>query len=159
MTTTSQFAGMTLSSNFFEVTLFLMSSLVTGSSFMLISLLVLQLWQFSFKMNWSDIQKLEIPPSEFFSNIRRLCRDRDTKFVTDVSNEMLLNTEKCQRYSFYRFWVTKGKPTAEGGGAGGAGGGCRERELLLLPPRSGLNYNQLQSTSRSFYHCLNKVIY
>ena len=35
----------------------------------------------------------------------------DTKFGKDVSNEMLLNTAKFQGYSFYRFWVFKGKPT------------------------------------------------
>ena len=28
---------------------------------------------------------------------------------------MLLNTEKCQGNSFYRFWDIKGKPTGEGG--------------------------------------------
>ena len=35
----------------------------------------------------------------------------DTKFGTNVSNRMLLNAAKCQRYSFYRFWINKGKPT------------------------------------------------
>ena len=39
----------------------------------------------------------------------------DTKFGTNVSNRMLLNTAKFQGYSFYRFWVIKGKPTGEGG--------------------------------------------
>ena len=29
---------------------------------------------------------------------------------------MLLNAAKFQRYSFYRFWVIKGKPTWGGGG-------------------------------------------
>ena len=29
---------------------------------------------------------------------------------------MLLNAEKCQGYSFYCFWVLKGKPTGGGGG-------------------------------------------
>ena len=36
---------------------------------------------------------------------------KDTKFCTDLSNEILLNTAKG--YSFYRFWVIKGKPTGE----------------------------------------------
>ena len=53
------------------------------------------------------------------SNIWRLVRVRHTKFsknvsnemllnpekCKNVSNEMLLNPEKCQSYSFYRFWV------------------------------------------------------
>ena len=44
-------------------------------------------------------------------NIWRLGQFRDTKFSTKVSNEMLLNTAKCQGYSFYDFWVIKGKLT------------------------------------------------
>ena len=34
----------------------------------------------------------------------------DTKFGKNVSNRMLLNVAKFQGYSFYRFWVIKGKP-------------------------------------------------
>ena len=44
-------------------------------------------------------------------NIWRLEGVRDTKFGTNVSNEMLLNAAKCQGYSFYHFWVIKVKPT------------------------------------------------
>ena len=65
MTMTSQFSDMTSTSNFFDVVLFLLSSLVTGPSFMLISSLVLELWQFSFIRDWPEIWKSEIPPSEF----------------------------------------------------------------------------------------------
>ena len=43
-------------------------------------------------------------------NTWRLRRVKDTKFGTDASNEMLLNAAKCQDYSFYRFWVLKGRP-------------------------------------------------
>ena len=42
-------------------------------------------------------------------NIWKLGQIRDTKFGTNVFNEMLLNATKCQGYSFYRFWVIKGK--------------------------------------------------
>ena len=38
----------------------------------------------------------------------------DTKFSTNVSNRMLLNAVKFQGYSFYRFWIIKGKPTGGG---------------------------------------------
>ena len=31
---------------------------------------------------------------------------------------MLLNVAKCQDYSFFHFWVTKGKPTVGEGGFG-----------------------------------------
>ena len=56
---------MTSTSTFFDVVLFLLSSLVTGPSFMSMSSLVLELWQFSFIRDWPEIWKLEIPPSEF----------------------------------------------------------------------------------------------
>ena len=65
MTMTSQFADMTSSSDFFDVDPFLLSILVTGPSFMSISLLVLDLWQFSCIRNWTEIQKSKIHPSEF----------------------------------------------------------------------------------------------
>ena len=65
MTMTSQFSDLTSTSNFFDVGLFLLSSLVTCLSFMSISLLVLELWQFSFIRDWPEIRKSEIPPSEF----------------------------------------------------------------------------------------------
>ena len=38
-------------------------------------------------------------------NIWRLGQFRNTKFGTDVSNEMLQNAAKCQPYSLYCFWV------------------------------------------------------
>ena len=42
-------------------------------------------------------------------NIWRLGRVRDIKFGTNVSNKILLNAAKYQGYSFYHFWVIKGK--------------------------------------------------
>ena len=62
----SQFPDMTSTSIFFEVVLFLLSGLVTGLSFMSISALVLELWQFSFIRDWPETWKSEIPSSEFF---------------------------------------------------------------------------------------------
>ena len=50
---------------FFDVVLFLLSNLVTGPSFISISSLVLELWQFSFIRDWREICKSEIHPSEF----------------------------------------------------------------------------------------------
>ena len=60
----------TSSSIFFDVVLFLLSSLVAGPSFMLIPSLVLELWQFSFIRNWPEIRKSEIPLSSFFPIFR-----------------------------------------------------------------------------------------
>ena len=48
-------------------------------------------------------------------NVWRLWQVMDTKFGTNVSNRMLRNAAKFQGYSFYRFWVIKGKPTGRGG--------------------------------------------
>ena len=67
MTMRSQFDDMTSSPNFFGIALFLLLSLVTGSSFMSISLLVLELWQFSFIKDWPEIWKSELPSSGFYS--------------------------------------------------------------------------------------------
>ena len=65
MTMTSQFSDMTSTSIFFDVVLFLLSSLVTGPNFMSISSPVLELWPFSFIRDWPEIRKLEIPSSQF----------------------------------------------------------------------------------------------
>ena len=48
-----------------DVVLFLLWSLVTAPSFMSISWLVLELWQFFFIRDWPEIRKLEMPSSEF----------------------------------------------------------------------------------------------
>ena len=102
---TSQFFYITSSSIFFEV-FFLLSSLVTGPSFMSISSLVLELWQFSFVRDWPEIRKLEIPPSECC-----LISGDWNESSTNVCNKLLLSAAKYQDYSFDRFWVIKGKPT------------------------------------------------
>ena len=101
----------------FDVVMFVLWSLVTGSSFMSISWLFLELWQFLFIKDWSIIWKSEILMSEFYTISGGLGWARDTKFSTkNVSSKMLLNAAKCQGYNFCRFWVIKGKPTREGGG-------------------------------------------
>ena len=52
--------------NFFDAAVFLLSLLVTCPSFMSISLLALELQQFSCIRDWPEIQKLQIPSSEFW---------------------------------------------------------------------------------------------
>ena len=71
-------------------------SIITGSGVMTIFLLEID-------------QKSRNTTIWVLPNIWRLGLVRDTIFGTNVSNEMLLNTAKCQGYSFYRFWVIKGK--------------------------------------------------
>ena len=96
MTSPPQFADVTSSLNVFDVAVFLFSSLATGPSLTSISLLALYLWQFPF---------IKHPPEIWKSELRTLGQVKDTKFGTNVSNEMLLNAAECQGYSFYRFYV------------------------------------------------------
>ena len=77
---------------------------------MSISLLVLELWQFYFVRDWPEIWKSEHTFVWVLPDIWRLGQVGDTKLGTNVSNNMLLNAAKCHDYSFYRFWVIKGKP-------------------------------------------------
>ena len=56
--------------------------------------------------------KIGNTPVWVFPSIWRLEQYRDTKFGTDVSNNILLNGTKFQGYNFYRFWVITGKPTS-----------------------------------------------
>ena len=77
------------------------------SSFMLVSLVVLELRLFFFR-DWPEIWKSEIPPSEFspiFGDWDKLGVPSLAQFFVIKSYYML------QGYSFYAFWVIKGKPT------------------------------------------------
>ena len=80
--------------NFLDVVLLALSKLVTGPRFMLISSLVLELWQFSFIRVWPEIRKSKIPSSEF----------------CPISGDWLPNA-RVTTFSVYRFWLIKGKPT------------------------------------------------
>ena len=87
---TSQFADMTSSSKLFDVVLFLLSSLVTGPSFMSISSLVLELWQFSFIRDWSEIRKSEYPRLSF------------AQFLEAVASELgIPNLARMSRTKYY----------------------------------------------------------
>ena len=105
MTNMSHFTEMTSSSNFFDVIMFLLLSLVTGPSFM--------------SRNWDKrlTRNPEIGNAFVWvlRNIWRLGQVKGTKFGVDVFFEMLLNVAKWQGYSFYRFWVPKGSATVRRG--------------------------------------------
>ena len=75
--------------------------IITGSDVMTIS----------FYKRLTRIPEIGNTPVWVLPNIWRLGRVRNTKSGMNVSNKMLLNAAKCQGYSFYRFWVIKGKPT------------------------------------------------
>ena len=106
---------MTLNHNFpiknhrqnFDVVMFLLSNLVTGPSFVLISFLVLELWQFLFEKDLTWNPEIGNTSVWVLSNFSRLGWVKDTKFGVNVSNKNLLNAAKHQAYCFYRFWVIK----------------------------------------------------
>ena len=83
--------------------LFSLSRLVTGPSFMSISSLVLGVITVSFYKGLTRNPKIGNNPVLVLPNIGRLGRVKNTKFGNNVSNKMLLNAEKYQGYSFYRF--------------------------------------------------------
>ena len=72
------------------------------SKFHVKSLLVLELWQFLFISDWLEIQKSEMPPSEF----PPISRDwgklgiPNLAQMTNVSNKKLLNAAKYQGYYY-----------------------------------------------------------
>ena len=111
MAITSQFSNMTSSSIFFwrcYVSLVKFRywskfhvSIITGSGIMTIP----------FYKGLTRNPEIRNTPIWVLPNIWRLERVTNTKFGTNVSNKILLNAAKCQRCSFYRFWVIKGKPT------------------------------------------------
>ena len=80
-------------------------NIITGSGFMI---------TYFYKRLTTNLE-IGNTPVRVLPNIWRLGRVKDTKYGTNVSNEMLLNATKCQGYSFYRFLVIKGKPAGGGG--------------------------------------------
>ena len=73
--------------------------IITGSGVMTI-----------FFYKWFRNPEIGKTPVWVLPNVWRMGWVRDHKSGTNASNEMLQNTTKCQGYSFYRFWVIKGKP-------------------------------------------------
>ena len=72
----------------FWFAVFLLPSLVTGPSFMSISWLVLDLWQFLFIKDWPEIRKSELPPTEFCP----ISRDWGELGVPNVAGMSLLKS-------------------------------------------------------------------
>ena len=62
--------------------------------------------------------EIENAPVWVSPNIWRLGWVSATNYGRNVcdNNKMLLNATRCQVYSFYRFWVSKGKPNMGGRG-------------------------------------------
>ena len=102
----SQFADMALSP-LFDVVLFRLSSWGTGLSFMSISSLIMELWQFSFERDWPEIRKSEIRPPEF-------CPISGDWGKLEMPNLARMPLMKCY-WMLQNYWVIKEKPTREGG--------------------------------------------
>ena len=104
------------SSNFFDVVLFLLASLVTGPSFMSISSVVLELWQFTFIRDWAEIRELETPPSEF-------CPISGDWGELGLANLKRTSLIKCywmlQNTRVTAFTVYLSRGNQQGGGGGG----------------------------------------
>ena len=71
--------------NFFDVAVFILSSLVIGPSFMSISLLVLEIWQFSFYKGLTRNPEIGNTPVRVFPDIWRLGWVKDTKFGSNFT--------------------------------------------------------------------------
>ena len=95
----------------FDVTAFLLSCLVTGPNFIVTGSAVTTILIYKGLTRNPEIGNT---PVWVLLNIWRLGQVRDTKSGTNVSNEKLLNAAKCHDYSFYRFWVIKGKSAGKG---------------------------------------------
>ena len=112
MTMTSQFSDMKSTSNFFWhcfVSLVKFSYLVTLNIITASGIMTI----FFYKLLTRNPEIGNIPVW-VLPNFWRLRRVMDTKIGTNVSKRMLLNAAKFQGYSFYRFWIIKGKPTRGG---------------------------------------------
>ena len=112
---------------FFDGVFFLLSSLVTGPSFMSISSLVLEFWQFSFTRDWPEIRKSEISTSEFSQyletgasqrcqiwhkcflwNVTECCKMPDARVTAFTVLELLMRNQQGRG----------GRGEGEGGGRG-----------------------------------------
>ena len=101
--------------SFFDIVLFVLSSLVTDPNFMYIDMYIditgSGVMTISFCLGLTRNPETRNTPVWVLSNIWRLGRVRNTKFGTNVCTKILLNDAKCQSYSFYYFCVIKEKPT------------------------------------------------
>ena len=103
---------------YFDVFLFLLSSLITGPSFMSISSLVLELWHCLFIKDWPEIRKSEISPSEFCQisgiwskqGIPNLARTFLLKCYWRLQNTRVTALMVCELLRYYatsNFWKTQ----------------------------------------------------
>ena len=108
---TSQFSDMALSSTFFWRCFVSLVKFSYWSKLHISIIIDSGVMTISFYKGLTRNPEIGNTPVWVLLNIWRLRRVRNTKFDTNVSNKILLNTAKCWGCSFYRFWIVKGKPT------------------------------------------------
>ena len=108
---TSQFVNMTSSPDFFKLCRVAVVNFSYLSKFYVNIMTGSGVMTIFFYKGLTRNPEIGNTPVCILPNISRLGEVRDTKLGTHVSNKSLLNVAKCQGYSFYRFWVIKGKPT------------------------------------------------
>ena len=119
MTMTSQFADMRSSSFFSFLSFFFWRCLVSLVKFSYWSKFHVNIIAGSvvmtilFDKGLTRNPEIGNTPVWVLPNIWKLRRVMCTKFGTNVSNRTLLDAAKFQGYSFYLFWVIKGKATEE----------------------------------------------
>ena len=122
---TSQFSNKTSTTFFFKIILFLLSSLVTGPSFMSIWSLVMELLQFRFIRDWAKIRKSLIPPPELCS----ISGDWSELGISDLAQKFLikrywmLQNVKVVAFTVSELLKENQQERERGGGGGGGGGG------------------------------------
>ena len=116
ITMTSHFADMMSSPIFFNVFFVFLVKFKFQSKFHLNIITGSGVMTIFFYKGLSRTLEIGITPLWVLPNIWRLGQVRDTKFGTNVTNKILLDAAKCQGYSFYHFWVIKGKSTGTGDG-------------------------------------------
>ena len=110
MAMTSQFSDMTSSSTFFWYYFVSLVNFSYWSKFHINFITGSGVMRISFYKGLTRNPEIGNTPVWILPNVSRLGRVRNTRFGTNVSNKMLLNAAKWQGYSFYRFWVIRGKP-------------------------------------------------
>ena len=108
MTMPSQVVDIMTSSKYFEIVLVLLSSLVT---FMPISAMSLELWQFYFIGDWAEIQKFEIPMSKFYP-ISGDWGELGTPNFAWMSLMKCCWMQENARVTAFTVWFIKEKPSA-----------------------------------------------
>ena len=139
----SKFAKMTSSSHFFDIVLFLLSILVTGLSFISISELVLEVWQFSFIRGWPEIWKSEIPSSEFCS-ISGDWDELEIQILAEISliiSYWLLQNARVTAVPFLIYKITPSPP-----------------KLGLNEPEDGIECESFTAISYWSFTCIRKQI-